>query len=149
MRAVIQRVNSSKLYIDNKVYSQINKGLLVLLAISEDDENEDLNYIVRKTLSLRIFEDQEHKMNLSIKDIDGEIMIVSQFTLYGDARKGNRPNFMKSAKQEKAEMLYNEFIKLVKKEVKLVETGKFGADMDIHLVNNGPVTIQLDSSKLY
>lgn len=149
MRAVIQRVNSSKLYIDNKVYSQINKGLLVLLAISEDDENEDLNYIVKKTLSLRIFEDQEHKMNLSIKDIDGEIMIVSQFTLYGDARKGNRPNFMKSAKQEKAEMLYNEFIKLVKKEVKLVETGKFGADMDIHLVNNGPVTIQLDSSKLY
>jgi len=149
LRAVIQRVNSSKLFIDDEIYSQINKGLLVLLAISEDDEIKDLEYIVKKTLGLRIFEDENEKMNLSIKDINGEIMIVSQFTLYGDARKGNRPNFMKSAKQEKAEEMYNEFINKIKEETEIVATGKFGANMQIELVNSGPVTIQLDSSKLY
>lgn len=149
MRAIIQRVNSSKLYIEGEIYSQIKKGYLVLLAVSEDDEKKDLDYIVKKTLGLRIFEDENEKMNLSIKDVDGEIMIVSQFTLYGDARKGNRPNFMKSAKHEKAELMYNEFIKLIKNEIEIVETGKFGANMDIELINNGPVTIQLDSSKIY
>lgn len=149
MRAIIQRVNSSKLYIEGEIYSQIKKGYLVLLAVSEDDEKRDLDYIVKKTLGLRIFEDENEKMNLSIKDVDGEIMIVSQFTLYGDARKGNRPNFMKSAKHEKAELMYNEFIELIKKEIEIVETGKFGSNMDIELINNGPVTIQLDSSKIY
>ncbi|EHR34492.1 D-aminoacyl-tRNA deacylase [Helcococcus kunzii] len=149
MRAIIQRVNSSKLYIDGEIYSQIKKGYLVLLAVSEDDEKKDLDYIVKKTLGLRIFEDENEKMNLSIKDVEGEIMIVSQFTLYGDARKGNRPNFMKSAKHEKAELMYNEFIELIKNEIEIVETGKFGANMDIELINNGPVTIQLDSSKIY
>ncbi|WP_282926312.1 D-aminoacyl-tRNA deacylase [Helcococcus kunzii] len=149
MRALIQRVNSSKLYIDGEIYSQINKGYLVLLAVSEDDEKKDLDYIVKKTLGLRVFEDENEKMNLSIKDVNGEIMIVSQFTLYGDARKGNRPNFMKSAKHEKAELMYNEFVELIKNEIEIVETGKFGANMDIELINNGPVTIQLDSSKIY
>ncbi|MCT1795491.1 D-aminoacyl-tRNA deacylase [Helcococcus kunzii] len=149
MRAIIQRVNSSKLYIEGEIYSQIKKGYLVLLAVSEDDEKRDLDYIVKKTLGLRIFEDENEKMNLSIKDVEGEIMIVSQFTLYGDVRKGNRPNFMKSAKHEKAELMYNEFIELIKNEIEIVETGKFGANMDIELINNGPVTIQLDSSKIY
>lgn len=149
MRAIIQRVTKSNLYIDNKLYSSINKGMLVLLAIEKSDEYEDLEYIAKKTLGLRIFSDSEDKMNLSIKDIDGEIMIVSQFTLYGDARKGNRPSFTNSADSKKAEYFYEKFIDKVKENIKIVETGVFGADMQIEFVNDGPVTIQLDSSKIY
>lgn len=149
MRAIIQRVTKSNLYIDNKLYSSINKGMLVLLAIKKNDECEDLEYIAKKTLGLRIFSDSEDKMNLSIKDIDGEIMIVSQFTLYGDARKGNRPSFTNSADPKKAEYFYEKFIDKIKENIKIVETGVFGADMQIEFVNDGPVTIQLDSSKIY
>lgn len=149
MRAIIQRVTKSNLYIDNKLYSSINKGILVLLAIEKNDEYEDLEYIAKKTLGLRIFSDSEDKMNLSIKDIDGEIMIVSQFTLYGDARKGNRPSFTNSADPKKAEYFYEKFIDKIKENIKIVETGVFGADMQIEFVNDGPVTIQLDSSKIY
>ncbi|MGY3775937.1 D-aminoacyl-tRNA deacylase [Helcococcus sueciensis] len=149
MRAIIQRVTKSNLYIDNKLYSSINKGMLVLLAIEKSDEYEDLEYIAKKTLGLRIFSDSEDKMNLSIKDIDGEIMIVSQFTLYGDARKGNRPSFTNSADSKKGEYFYEKFIDKVKENIKIVETGVFGADMQIEFVNDGPVTIQLDSSKIY
>lgn len=149
MRAIIQRVTKSNLYIDNKLYSSINKGMLVLLAIEKNDECEDLEYIAKKTLGLRIFSDSEDKMNLSIKDIDGEIMIVSQFTLYGDARKGNRPSFTNSADPKKAEYFYEKFIDKIKENIKIVETGVFGADMQIEFVNDGPVTIQLDSSKIY
>lgn len=149
MRAIIQRVTKSNLYIDNKLYSSINKGMLVLLAIEKNDEYEDLEYIAKKTLGIRIFSDSEDKMNLSIKDIDGEIMIVSQFTLYGDARKGNRPSFTNSADFKKAEYFYEKFIDKVKENIKIVETGVFGADMQIEFVNDGPVTIQLDSSKIY
>lgn len=149
MRAIIQRVTKSNLYIDNKLYSSINKGMLVLLAIEKSDEYEDLEYIAKKTLGLRIFSDSEDKMNLSIKDIDGEIMIVSQFTLYGDARKGNRPSFTNSADPKKAEYFYEKFIDKIKENIKIVETGVFGADMQIEFVNDGPVTIQLDSSKIY
>lgn len=149
MRAIIQRVTRSNLYINNKLYSSINKGMLVLLAIEKNDECEDLEYIAKKTLGLRIFSDSEDKMNLSIKDIDGEIMIVSQFTLYGDARKGNRPSFTNSADPKKAEYFYEKFIDKIKENIKIVETGVFGADMQIEFVNDGPVTIQLDSSKIY
>lgn len=149
MRAIIQRVTKSNLYIEEKLYSSINQGLLVLLAVENNDELEDLEYIAKKTLGLRIFNDSKGKMNLSINDISGEIMIVSQFTLYGDVRKGNRPSFTNSAKGQKAEDLYNKFIEKMNESIKIVKTGVFGADMQIELVNDGPVTIQLDSSKIY
>lgn len=149
MRAIIQRVTKSNLYIDKKLYSSINQGFLVLLAVENNDEIEDLEYIAKKTLGLRVFSDSEGKMNLSINDVGGEIMVVSQFTLYGDARKGNRPSFTNSAKGEKAEDFYEKFIEKMKENIEVVETGVFGADMQIELVNDGPVTIQLDSSKIY
>ncbi|MFM1524433.1 MULTISPECIES: D-aminoacyl-tRNA deacylase [Helcococcus] len=149
MRAIIQRVKWVRLNIDSNVYSEINNGLLVFLGVSEDDTITDLNYIKNKIIGLRIFEDSNDKMNLSIKDVNGELMVVSQFTLYGDARKGNRPNFMRAAKQEKAENLYNQFVEDIKKDIEIVKTGVFGADMKIELLNDGPVTIQLDSEKLY
>lgn len=149
MRAIIQRVKWVKLNIDSNVYSEINNGLLVFLGVSEDDTITDLNYIKNKIIGLRIFEDSNDKMNLSIKDVNGELMVVSQFTLYGDARKGNRPNFMRAAKQEKAENLYNQFVEDIKKDIEIIKTGVFGADMKIELLNDGPVTIQLDSEKLY
>lgn len=149
MRAIIQRVTKSNLYIDKKLYSSINQGFLVLLAVENNDEIEDLEYIAKKTLGLRVFSDSEGKMNLSINDVGGEIMVVSQFTLYGDVRKGNRPSFTNSAKGEKAEDFYEKFIEKMKENIEVVETGVFGADMQIELVNDGPVTIQLDSSKIY
>lgn len=149
MRAIIQRVTKSILYIDKKLYSSINQGFLVLLAVENNDEIEDLEYIAKKTLGLRVFSDSEGKMNLSINDVGGEIMVVSQFTLYGDVRKGNRPSFTNSAKGEKAEDFYEKFIEKMKENIEVVETGVFGADMQIELVNDGPVTIQLDSSKIY
>lgn len=149
MRAIIQRVTKSNLYIDKKLYSSINQGFLVLLAVENNDEIEDLEYVAKKTLGLRVFSDSEGKMNLSINDVGGEIMVVSQFTLYGDVRKGNRPSFTNSAKGEKAEDFYEKFIEKMKENIEVVETGVFGADMQIELVNDGPVTIQLDSSKIY
>lgn len=149
MRAIIQRVTKSNLYINNNLYSSINKGLLILLAVENNDTIEDLNYILKKTLGLRIFSDENDKLNLSIKDINGEIMIVSQFTLYGDARKGNRPSFSNSAKADKAREYYELFIEKVRQEIEKVSTGVFGEDMQVELINDGPVTIQLDSSKLY
>lgn len=149
MRAIIQRVTKSNLYINNNLYSSINKGLLILLAVENNDTIEDLNYILKKTLGLRIFSDENYKLNLSIKDINGEIMIVSQFTLYGDARKGNRPSFSNSAKADKAREYYELFIEKVRQEIEKVSTGVFGEDMQVELINDGPVTIQLDSSKLY
>lgn len=149
MRAVIQRVKEAGVTIDNKRYSKINKGLLLLLAVGEDDSYQDLDYIVKKTVNLRIFSDGEGKMNLSVKDIEGELLIVSQFTLYGDARKGRRPNFTKSASPEKAIHYYEKAVKAFEEELGEVKTGKFAADMDITLINDGPVTIQLDSTKIY
>lgn len=149
MRAIIQRVTKSNLYIDKKLYSSINQGFLILLAIENNDEIEDLEYIAKKTLGLRVFSDNQGKMNLSIKEVDGEIMVVSQFTLYGDVRKGNRPSFTNSAKGEKAKDFYDNFVKKMNENIQVVKTGVFGADMQIELINDGPVTIQLDSSKIY
>lgn len=149
MRAVIQRVKEAGVTIAGKEISRIGKGLLVLLAVAEEDCDQDLDYIVTKTVNLRIFSDSEGKMNLSVKDIGGELLIVSQFTLYGDARKGRRPNFTQSAKAMKATEYYDKAIKAFEEELGEVKTGQFAADMDIALINDGPVTIQLDSKKIY
>ncbi len=150
MRAIIQRVKNASVNVDNNVIGKIDQGFLVFIAVNVDDEIKDLEYIKNKVMNLRVFEDENGKMNKSIKDIDGEFLVVSQFTLYGDARKGNRPSFINSAKHEKAEEYYERFIEELKKESGLkVETGKFAADMEISLINDGPVTIQLDSSKIY
>lgn len=147
MRAVVQRVEETRLEVDEKVISKINGGLLVYIAVEDDDTEADLDYIFKKVSNLRIFSDEDDKMNLSVQDIGGEILLVSQFTLYGDARKGNRPNFMKSAKAEKAESYYEMFKEKLKASEIKYQSGVFGADMHIHAHLSGPVTILLDSKK--
>ena len=149
MRAVIQRVSSSKVEVDNKVIGSIKKGLNVLIGISKEDTLEDLNYIKDKILNLRIFEDENEKMNLSLLDINGELLVISQFTLYGDCRKGRRPNFMNAEGGEKAKEAYNTFVNLLKKSNLKIETGKFGANMKVDIQNDGPVTIILDSKRTF
>ncbi|MCX7955090.1 MAG: D-aminoacyl-tRNA deacylase [Bacteroidales bacterium] len=146
MRTIIQRVNYAKVVINNQLHSEIKAGLLVLLGIEENDTCEDAIWLAKKVVNLRIFDDNNGLMNLSVKDIDGEIMIISQFTLHALTKKGNRPSYIKAAKPEVAIPLYNLFIEEVKKELgKKVETGIFGARMMITLENNGPVTIFIDS----
>lgn len=149
MRAIIQRVKKASVEVSGDLISQIDKGFLVLLAVEVEDTEDDMTYILDKTLGLRVFEDGEGKMNLSLKDVEGELIIVSQFTLYGDVRKGKRPSFIKSAKGEKAERFYNNFVEKVRERGFVCKTGIFGADMQVSLINDGPVTIQLDSSKIY
>lgn len=147
MRAVVQRVKASRVEVDNKVIGEIGVGLNVLVGISKEDTKEDLEYIVRKVVGLRIFEDETGKMTHSLEDVNGELLIISQFTLYGDCRKGKRPDFMKAQGGEAAEQLYNELVEAFKKEVKKVETGEFGADMQVYIQNDGPVTLLLESKK--
>lgn len=147
MRAVIQRVDFSEVEVENNIIGKINKGLLIFLGIEDRDNDQDLKYILDKTINLRIFEDENNKMNLSLTDIDGELMVISQFTLYGDCRKGRRPNFMGAAKPDFANSMYEKFIEEAKNSVKTVQSGSFGAHMNISLLNNGPVTIILDSNK--
>lgn len=149
MRAVIQRVSRAKVTVDNKVTGEICRGILVLLGVSREDSEKKAVYLLEKILNLRIFEDANDKMNLSLLDIEGELLVVSQFTLYGDARKGRRPSFIEAAAPEKAEQIYNFFVTEARKQCKRVETGKFQSMMDVELVNDGPVTILLDSSKLF
>lgn len=149
MRAVVQRVIQAKVSVENEDIGKIDKGLLIYLAVGENDEEKDLEYMVNKIVGLRIFEDENGKMNLSVKDIEGQVLVISQFTLYGDVRKGKRPNFMASAKADKAEKLYEEFIELVKKEDIVVQNGKFAAHMEVDYINDGPVTILLDSDKIF
>lgn len=148
MRAVIQKVTKSKVVVDNEEISNIDQGLLVLLAVKENDDKDDLAYIKKKIEKLRIFEDNEGKMNLSIEEVGGEILLVSQFTLYGDVRKGNRPSFIDSAKPDKA----NEFYEILKEELIAdgfsVKTGKFQTHMEVSLTNDGPCTIILDSERI-
>ena len=147
MRAVVQRVSSSKVTVDGEVTGEINKGLLVLLGVTHEDTSKDVDYIIDKVLNLRIFEDENEKMNLSLKDVGGELLVVSQFTLYGDARKGRRPSFSDAARPEIANPLYEEFVQKVKDLNINVGTGKFGAHMMVDLTNDGPVTILLESRK--
>lgn len=149
MRLVIQRVNHAGVQVSGKEIASCGKGLLVLLGVTHDDSMEDVEYCASKTLGLRIFEDEDEKMNLSIQDIHGEILVVSQFTLHGDIRKGRRPSFVNSAKPDKANELYEEYVKYLQKENILVSTGQFGADMKVELINDGPVTILVDSKKMF
>nr|WP_295347189.1 D-aminoacyl-tRNA deacylase [uncultured Streptococcus sp.] len=144
MKLVIQRVKSASVSIDGQVYNAIQQGLLLLVGVGPEDQQEDLDYAVRKIVNMRIFSDDEGKMNLSVKDIQGEILSVSQFTLFADTKKGNRPAFTGAAKPDMAEAFYQEFNQELAKEVS-VEAGVFGADMQVELVNDGPVTIILDT----
>lgn len=148
MRAVVQRVNKSSVKIDNKIVNEIDQGLMVLLGISEDDEYGDIDYMVDKITNLRIFEDGEGKMNLSLYDIKGELLVVSQFTLYGDCKKGRRPSFVKAARPQKAKEYYDIFVKKCVESGINTKTGIFQAEMIVNIENDGPVTIMLDSEKV-
>lgn len=149
MRAVIQRVSQASVSVENKKVGEIGNGILILLGVSGDDKEKDALYLLEKTLNLRIFEDSEEKMNLSLLDAGGELLVVSQFTLYGDARRGRRPSFSQAAAPEKARDLYEFFVSEARKHILNVQTGTFQAMMDVSLVNDGPVTILLDSRKTF
>jgi D-aminoacyl-tRNA deacylase len=145
MKAVIQRVLEANVKVENKTVGQINKGILVLFGCHRDDKEEDIDYFVEKIINLRIFQDEDDKMNLSLKDINGEILIVSQFTLLADTKKGRRPSFIESMEPIKAKQFYEIFITNIKKHIKNVQTGVFGAKMQIFLINDGPVTFIIDN----
>lgn len=149
MRAILQRVSSASVSVDGEIIGKISSGILILLGVSKEDSEKDAIYLLEKTINLRIFEDELGKMNLSLLDIGGELLIVSQFTLYGDARKGRRPSFIKAALPLEANARYEYFVDEARKRVKRVKTGKFQAMMDVELVNDGPVTILLDSEKTF
>ncbi len=145
MIALLQRVNSASVYINQQNYNDINQGLLIFLGIGHNDSIQDINYLIDKILNFRIFNDNKDKMNLSIADIQGEILLISQFTLLADTKKGRRPSFIKSANPELAENLYNLFIKELNKTNLIIKTGQFGAMMNIKLTNSGPATFILNS----
>ena len=146
MRVILQRVSNASVTIDNTVHSEINQGLLLLLGIEEADNQEDIDWLVKKISQMRIFSDQEGKMNLSLMDINGEILVVSQFTLFAYCKKGNRPSYIRAAKHDHAIPMYEAFIAETEKVMgKPIATGVFGADMQVSLCNDGPVTLQLDS----
>lgn len=149
MRAVVQRVTEGSVTVEGKVTGEIEKGLVVLLGVEEGDGEKDAQYMADKITGLRIFEDEEGKMNLSLREVGGKILAVSQFTLLGDARKGKRPSFTKAAAPEEANSLYRHFVNLVKQEGIQTEEGIFQADMLVKIYNDGPVTILLDSKKLF
>ena len=149
MRAVVQRVKRSSVKVDGEIVGSIENGINVLIGICAEDTLDDIKYIVDKVVNLRIFQDNNDKMNLSLKDIDGEILAISQFTLYGDCRRGRRPNFMNALGGNEAKVLYDKFIYMLKDTGVKVETGVFGAHMDVEIQNDGPVTILLDSKKTF
>jgi len=149
MKAIIQRVLQAKVEVDKKVVGQINQGILVLFGCQKDDTEDKIDYLVDKISNIRMFHDKDEKMNLSIKDIDGDILIVSQFTLVADTKKGRRPSFTNSLEPAKAKLFYDKFIAKMKAQLKtaqagMVQTGIFGAKMQVHLINDGPVTFILD-----
>lgn len=148
MKAVIQRVANASVAVDGKTVGSCNRGYLILLGVAEGDTNTDAELLCRKIANLRIFRDENDKMNLSIKDIDGEALVISQFTLCANYRHGNRPDFLGSAKPEEANRLYEYFKELLSREIRRVECGIFGADMKVSLLNDGPVTICMDSEVL-
>ncbi|MFS0659703.1 D-aminoacyl-tRNA deacylase [Niallia alba] len=145
MRVVLQRSKEAKVEVDGKAVGSIEKGFVLLVGITHSDELEDAKYLAEKIAHLRVFEDENGKMNQSILDSGGAILSISQFTLYGDTRKGRRPNFMNAAKPDQAKELYDQFNILLRDQGLTVETGIFGAMMDVHLINDGPVTLILDS----
>ena len=149
MRAIIQRVKSASVTVEGKVVSEIRVGLLVFLGVAQEDTSADVNYMANKIANLRIFEDDEGLMNLSVLDVGGEALVVSQFTLYGDCRKGRRPSFIAAARPEKADPLYQAFMDEISRLGVSVKAGIFQAMMDVELINDGPVTIMLDSNKLF
>jgi D-tyrosyl-tRNA(Tyr) deacylase len=149
MRAVVQRVSRASVKVDGVVVGEIGKGLLVLVGVAQDDTESDADYLVDKIIGLRIFEDAEEKMNLSVKDVNGAVLAVSQFTLYGDVRRGKRPSFDAAARPEQAKKLYEYFVERVRATGLKCETGTFQAMMKVELANEGPVTIMIDSKKLF
>ncbi|QDT66024.1 D-aminoacyl-tRNA deacylase [Calycomorphotria hydatis] len=149
MRAVVQRVSSAHVDVDGETIGKIERGLLVLLGVGQDDSESDVTYLAAKVAGLRIFEDDAGKMNRSVMEIGGGILVVSQFTLWGDCRKGKRPSFIAAAEPAMADELYERFVAELRQLGLPVETGKFRAHMDVHLTNDGPVTLMLDSQKLF
>lgn len=149
MRAVLQRVTSARVVVDDKIVGEIKSGLVILLGIAHDDTERDVKYLVEKIVTLRIFDDADGRMNLSIREMGGALLVVSQFTLYGDVRRGRRPSWSEAAPPEVAEPLYESFVTEARRNVAQIETGSFRAMMQVELVNDGPVTILLDSRKLF
>ncbi len=145
MKIVIQRAHNAHVSVGEKTIGKIDQGLVLLVGVTHDDETTDINYLAQKIVNLRIFEDEDGKMNKSLKDVSGSILSISQFTLYGETKKGRRPNFMKAARPDKAEKLYHEFNEIIRKMGVHVETGAFGEMMDVSFTNVGPVTLILDS----
>ena len=145
MKIVVQRVKEANVKVDNEIVGKISEGLMLLIGIDEDDDTNDADWLIKKIIDLRIFSDQEGKMNLSVKDISGEILCISQFTLISDYKKGNRPSYIKAAKPEKAIPLFEYFKQEIKKSGLKIESGIFGADMKVSLLNDGPVTLVFDS----
>jgi D-tyrosyl-tRNA(Tyr) deacylase len=149
VRAVVQRVASASVVVDGEVVGQIERGLLVLLGVGTDDADVDAVALAEKITGLRVFEDEAGKMNLALNDVGGQMLVVSQFTLFGDCRKGRRPSFVEAARPEKAELLYETFVAEIRGQGIHVETGRFQTHMDVSLVNDGPVTLLLDSRKVF
>lgn len=145
MKLLIQRVSEASVSIDQQCHSKIDGGLLVFLGIADDDSTEDMDFLIKKLLNLRIFDDEEGVMNKSIQDVNGALLLISQFTLQASTKKGNRPSYIKAARPEVAIPLYESFIAKVEAEYKAIKTGVFGADMQVALINDGPVTIMIDS----
>lgn len=144
MKAVVQRVTHASVTVDGEIKGQIGKGFLVLLGVGQNDTEADADRLVNKIVKLRIFSDENDKINLSLADVGGSLLVISQFTLYADCRKGNRPNFIQAGKPDEAERLYEYFVSQCKKQVETVEKGVFGADMKVELLNNGPFTVILE-----
>ena len=149
MKFVIQRVNHAEVKVDGEIVGKIGKGFLVLIGVGREDTKEDADWYLKKLLGLRIFEDENGKTNLSLQDVGGEVLVVSQFTLYADCRKGNRPSFIGAGAPAEADRLYEYFMDRCRTHVDRVEHGRFGADMKVSLVNDGPFTLMLDSRELF
>ena len=149
MRAVVQRVSQARVLVDHREVGAIQHGLLVLLGVGEDDTEVDLTYMVKKIVTLRIFEDEAGRMNRSVTDVDGSVLAVSQFTLYGDVRKGRRPSFVSAMQPDVAQQLFDRYVEQTRAMGLCVETGQFGAMMHVELINDGPVTLLIDSKKVF